>query len=378
MARAPAIADIEELPQADRLEGFPHPRETKELYGHAGAERMLAEALSSERIHHAWLLTGPQGIGKATLAYRFARAALAAPEERDASGQSLAVADTTSAARQVRALSHPGLMVIRRPYDVKAKRFATSIPVDEVRRLRSFLAHRAAGDGWRIVIVDEAGELNVNAANALLKSLEEPPTRTIFLLVASAPGRLVPTIRSRTRALALAPLGESDLRAAVTQALAAAEMKTPAPAAEWAALEPLAEGSAGRLLGLLASGGGELQARVTKLLSLLPKVDWRAVHALADELQPIAAQPRFELFFELLLASLSRLIRAAASGEGTPADRELAARVIGDTRLASFAALWERIAREKADTVALNLDRKSLILEIVARLAAAAQDRKPA
>jgi DNA polymerase-3 subunit delta' len=377
MARAPAIADIEELPQADRLEGFPHPRDTKELYGHAGAERTLAEALSSERIHHAWLLTGPQGIGKATLAYRFARAALAAPEERDASRQSLAVADTTSAARQVRALSHPGLLVIRRPYDVKAKRFATNIPVDEVRRLRSFLAHRAAGDGWRIVIVDEANELNVNAANALLKSLEEPPMRTVFLLVSSAPGNLLPTIRSRTRTLALSPLGASDLRAATTQALTAAEMKTPPPA-DWAVLEPLAEGSAGRLLGLLASGGGELQGRVTKLLSLLPKVDWRAVHALADELQPTAAQARFELFFELLLACLSRLIHAAASGEGTPADRELAARVIADTRLASFAALWERIAREKADTVALNLDRKSLILEIVARLAAAAQDRKPA
>ena len=97
---------------------------------------------------------------------------------------------TTSAARQVRALSHPGLLLIRRPYDVKAKRFATGIPVDEVRRLRSFLAHRAVADGWRVVIVDEANELNVNAANALLKSLEEPPTRTVFLLVSSAPGRL--------------------------------------------------------------------------------------------------------------------------------------------------------------------------------------------
>ena len=188
MARAPVPAEIEELPEADRLEGFPHPRETKEVFGHAGAERMLAEALAGGRMHHAWLLAGPQGIGKATLAYRFARAALAAPEERDVFGQSLAVADETSAARQVRALSHPGLLVIRRPYDVKAKRFATSIPVDEVRRLRSFLAHRAAGDGWRVVIVDEANELNVNAANALLKSLEEPPARTVFLLVSSAPG----------------------------------------------------------------------------------------------------------------------------------------------------------------------------------------------
>jgi DNA polymerase III subunit delta' len=377
MARAPAMAEIEELPEADRLEGFQHPRETKELYGHAGAERMLAEALASERLHHAWLLTGPQGIGKATLAYRFARAALALPEERDTSGQSLAVAETTSAARQVKVLSHPGLLLIRRPYDVKAKRFATNIPVDEVRRLRSFLAHRAVGDGWRIVIVDEANELNPNAANALLKSLEEPPGRTVFLLVSSAPGRLLPTIRSRTRTLALAPLNDRDLRAAALQALAAAEMPPPADA-HWAPLERLADGSAGRLLSLLGSGGIEQEARVTKLLSLLPKVDWRAVHALSDELQPIAAQPRFELFFELLLDTLSRLIRAAATGEGSAEDKALAARLMVEARLASFAALWERIAREKADTLALNLDRKSLILESVARLASAAQDRKPA
>jgi DNA polymerase-3 subunit delta' len=377
MARAPAMAEIEELPEADRLEGFPHPRETKELYGHAGAERMLAEALAGGRLHHAWLLTGPQGIGKATLAYRFARAALALPEQRDASGQSLAVAETTTAARQVKVLSHPGLLLIRRPYDIKAKRFATNIPVDEVRRLRSFLAHRAAGDGWRVVIVDEANELNVNAANALLKSLEEPPTRTVFLLVSSAPGRLLPTIRSRTRTLALSPLGERDLRAAAVRALTAAEMPPPTET-QWAPLERLADGSAGRLLSLLGSGGIEQEVRVTKLLSLLPKVDWRAVHALSDELQPIAAQPRFELFFELLLDALSRLIRAAATGEGAPEDKALAARLMGEARLASFAALWERIAREKADTLALNLDRKSLILESVARLASAAQDRKPA
>ena len=377
MARAPAITEFEELPEADRLEGFPHPRETKELYGHGEAERLLAEALASGRLHHAWLLTGPQGIGKATLAYRFARAALAAADECESSGQSLAVADTTSAARQVKALSHPGLLLIRRPYDVKAKRFATSIPVDEVRRLRSFLSHRATADGWRVVIVDEANELNVNAANALLKSLEEPPTRTVFLLVSSAPGRLLPTIRSRTRALLLQPLGTRDLRAAAVQALAAGGAPQPSDA-EWAPLERLAEGSAGRLLGLLGSGGIELNAKVEKLLSLLPKVDWRAVHTLSDELQPIAAQPRFELFFELLQNALSRLIRAAATGEGSAEDRALAVRLMGEARLASFVALWERIAREKADTLTLNLDRKSFILEIVARLASAAQDRKPA
>jgi DNA polymerase-3 subunit delta' len=354
-----------------------HPRKTATLVGHAAAEAELAQAWASGRMPHAWLLAGPRGIGKATLAYRFARALLAAPEERDPSGLSLAVDEQTRASRQVRVLSHPGLLVIRRPYDEKAKRFTTSSPVDEVRKLRSFLGHRAADAAWRVVIVDEANELNVNAANALLKSLEEPPARTVFLLVSSAPGQLVPTIRSRCRMLTLPPLDDGNLRKAATQALTAAEASLPGDA-DWAPLMHLAGGSAGHLLGLLGAGGLELQGRIDKLLGLLPRVDWKAVHALSDELQPIAAQVRFDLFFELLLGTLARLIRTAATGEGSPETRALAVRIIGDTRLASFAALWERVAREKADTLALNLDRKSLIMETVAGLAAAAQDRKPA
>lgn len=374
MARAPATAEIEAPPEADRLEGLPHPRETKKLFGHATAERTLAEALSRGRMHHGWLIGGRQGIGKATLAYRFARAALAHPGERDPSGASLDVSDDTSAARQVRALSHPGLLVVRRPYDEKGKRFAATIPVDEVRRLRSFLSHSTAHDGWRVVIVDEANELNVNAANALLKSLEEPPQRTVFLLIASAPGRLLPTIRSRCRVLSLAPLGSADLRAAATQALAAVDANVPAEA-EWPVLERLAEGSAGRLLSLWRADGLELNDRIMKLMGSLPRVDWRAVHALSDELQPAAAQARFELFYELLLSLLGRLIRVQAAGAGAEEERALADRLIGAERLASFAALWERIGRDKAETVGLNLDRKALILETVGALVAAAQER---
>lgn len=377
MARAPATAEIVELPESDRLEGFPHPRETKTLYGHGEAERMLAQALDGGRIHHGWLLAGPKGIGKATLAYRFARSALAAPNERLHPAETLDVGDETSASRQVRALSHPGLLLLRRIYDEKSKRFATSISVDEVRRLKSFLAHSASADAWRVVIVDEANELNINAANALLKSLEEPPPRTVFLLISSAPGRLLPTIRSRCRVLALKPLGTENLRAAVSQALAAAGQEPP-DANQWPELERLAEGSAGRLLGLMGAGGLELQQRISKLIGGLPRVDWRTVHALSDELQPIAAQPRFELFFELLLNSLERLIRAQATGEGSQQERELAARLIGAERLASFAAVWERVGRAKAETVSLNLDRKTLIIETFGRLAAAAQDGKPA
>jgi DNA polymerase-3 subunit delta' len=372
MARAPALTEIETLPEADCLEGVVHPRETHALFGHEEAERTLAEALATGRMHHGWLLAGRDGIGKATLAYRFARAALAKAGERDPEGQSLAVSDDTIASHQVRALSHPGLLLIRRTYDVKTKRFTASIPTDAVRRLRSFLAHRSADDAWRIVIVDKADELNVNAANALLKSLEEPPPGTVFLLVSSAPARLLPTIRSRCRTLALQPLSNEALRAAAIQALEAMGQEEPG-VADWPVLERLSEGSVGRLFGLWAGGGLEFHERIAKLTASLPKVDWRSVHALADELHSAGAQQRFELFFDLFLGSLARLIRAQVTGEGTPTERELATRLIGDAKLASFAALWERVAREKAETVALNLDRKTLILDTVSSLVKAAQ-----
>ena len=378
MARAPAVQETQEYPEADRLAGAPHPRITRLLFGHVAAERILAEAIKSARVHHAWLLAGPRGIGKATLAYRFASYALSPPKARDPLGPGLEIDPESSTARQVRALSHPDLMVIRRPYDIQKKRFAASIPIDEVRRIRSFLGHRGNEGSWRVVIVDEVDELNVNAANALLKSLEEPPDRAIFLLVSAEPGRLLATIRSRCRRLDLAPLGEQDLMRAVRQAV---ETKTgSAPdEADYAKLSRLAQGSVRRALSLEAAGGLALHQRIERLFAALPKIDWSAAHTLGDELSGTQSDDRFELFFELLLNHLAELIRTSASGSELGADQgNLAGRLIGDERLATFAELWETVAREKAETLALNLDRKALILSTVSRLETAARQGLPA
>lgn len=378
MARAPAVREIEAPPEADRLDGFPHPRETRRLFGHAAAERELTETLASRRIHHAWLLAGPEGIGKATLAYRFAAHALADAAARDTSAASLELPQDTPALRMVRALSHPGLMVIRRPWDQKNKRFAANIPVDEVRKLRSFLAHTAGGATrpgeavQRVIIVDQADELNVSSANALLKSLEEPPARTLFLLISSQPGRLLPTIRSRCRTITLAPLQPEDLRAAAEQALDAAELKKPADA-EWPRLVHLSRGSVRRLLAIATTDGLKLAQRVSAILENLPTVDWAAAHALADDLAGAANTQRFESFFDLLLDAAARLTCAAATGEGEPGDVALARRLVPEGRLATWAELWETVVREKADALALNLDRKTLVLETLSRLEGASR-----
>ena len=279
---------------------------------------MLAEAFAGGRMHHAWLLAGRAGIGKATLAYRLGAACAGT------TGRAGSVRTEPRSARQTpprrgrsAALSHPGLLVLRRPYDAKAKRFGSAIPVDEVRRLKSFLGLTSGDDAWRVVIVDAADDLNLNAANALLKSLEEPPRRALFVLVASEPSGLLPTIRSRCRRLDLQPLAAPAAAPGRRgRALAAAEMEPPS-AAQWDQLERLAAGSVRRALQLAATGGLELNQRIAGIFAHLPQVDWTAAHALADSLAGSAQEQRFEAFFELLLDALARLARVRATGQGT-------------------------------------------------------------
>ena len=352
----------DELPEADRLQDFPHPRHTETVFGHERAEATFSEALNAGRMHHAWLLTGPEGIGKATFAYKCACSLLAEGETGDGGGR---LSD-----RLLARLAHPRMLLIRRPFDLKTKKFSASIPIDSVRRLRPFVGKTAERGAWRIVIIDTANELNISAANALLKVLEEPPRQTVFFLIASEPGRLLATIRSRCRTLSLASLEGTSFAHALTEAWQQRDETghgslTPDRLER---LSSVAQGSVRRALVLADNDGEALLQRIDALFEALPQVDWTRVRDFADELSAPGQEGRFKLALELVLQRIAALATARTTGAGRDGDLALSRRLIADHMVARWAELWERIAREQAETQALNLDRKSLIFSIFSGL----------
>lgn len=371
--RAPVRQDVDLVPEADRLGEAAHPRHTRDVIGHGAAAEAVRAAVASGRPHHGWLLTGRQGIGKATFAYAMTRYLLAPERERDPAGPgALDVVEGSRAARQVAALSHPGLLLLRRTYDHKIKKFTASIPVDEVRRVKGFLAHTAGGDGHRVILVDQADDLNTNAANAILKSLEEPPPATTFILVSSEPGRLLPTIRSRCRTLQLEALSEADLEHAVNNATLVMDGVNPPTKADWPKLHALARGSVRAALMALSGDGVKLLTRITDMLAKLPDVDWAMAHQVGDELGGAANEPQFNAYFDILLDHLHGLVRARVAGEGPLL--ELALRVVPQHKLAAWAEAHAAITQARNTTLAVNLDRKTLVLRTIGDLAALAKD----
>jgi DNA polymerase-3 subunit delta' len=370
MIRAAAKKREDPVEEPDRLEGFSSPREVDRLFGHEAALTEFGEALHGGRLHHAWLIVGPEGVGKATLAYRLAREVLARGEE----GAPHAPIDPDHPVfRKVAGLGHPNLLLIRRSWNDKTKRYSQYIGVDEVRRLRNFLGHSAGETGWRVVVVDRADDLNQNAANALLKALEEPPPRTLFLLVATAEGRIPVTIRSRCRTLRVTALGHEELERAVRAALERDDHDVDAKTLS-VALE-LSQGSVRRALELATGEGIALYRDILAAFARLPELDGPAAHKLAERLGGFGSDgERLELFLSLLLGLMERLIRQAATGEGAIGEeRELAARLLSPATLPHWVEAWEAIGRAKADAASLNLDRSLLVLETLYRLQQAAR-----
>ncbi|GLK75589.1 DNA polymerase III subunit delta' [Methylopila jiangsuensis] len=345
-------------PESDRREGVRRPRETLDLFGHGRAEAELLAAFASDRMHHAWLISGAEGVGKATLAYRLARFALAHPDPSApevAAARGLAVPGDHPAARRIARLAHPDLLVLRRGWNADRKAFYGEIRVDDVRRATGFFGATAGEGGWRVAIVDAADDMNGAAANALLKVLEEPPPRAIFLLLSAAPRSLPAPVRSRCRALALSPLSAAETFG-VLKGLEAAEEHDD-EALRLAA--DLSEGSVAQALNLLAGDGAALHGTVRALLGKLPAVDVKAAHALADDLAKRGSEERFRLFVGLVSDWLHERVRAGAAAR--------------EPRLARLAEVWEKTARAARDIEIYNLDRRPFVLETLSELAGLAR-----
>ncbi len=261
----------DDRPEADREGALPHPRRVYELFGQDAALGEAEHALTSGRMHHAWMIIGPKGVGKASLAWRLARRLLGAAP--DSSG-ALASLPGDPVCRHLEALAHPDFLLIRRPYDDRAGKFKSEIPVEEVRRAPAFFAKSASGKGWRVCIVDSADELNTNSTNALLKTLEEPPERGLLILIVNAPGRLPPTIGSRCRRLILRPPPVE-----ATASWLVSRHKLNATDAKHAAA--LAHGAPGRALVFAETDAPTLKATIDSALEKLPRFDRSAVMRLA-------------------------------------------------------------------------------------------------
>jgi len=336
----------------------PHPRETTVLFGHGDAEQALLEAYRSGRIPHAWLIGGPKGIGKATLAYRMARFVLANPDPKAPSvrkAKSLTLPDDDRTLRRIAAQGHPDLLVLERVVNEKTGKLYTVIRVDDVRRTVPFFGSTAGEGGWRVAIVDTADELQYpQAANALLKILEEPPPNALLLLISHAPARLLPTIRSRCRRLTLRPLSADDVARAAALAL-----HRDAEDSELREASSLSEGSVGRALTLLEGPALALRKRIVDLLERLPTVDPQALHALGDALGGFEPQ-RLASFIDAVNEWLAERLAQVDS----PADREQMLRI---------AEAWDKVNQAARDADEYNLERKPLVFSVFGWLAEAAR-----
>lgn len=360
----------EGIPEPDRIAGAPHPRETPQVFGQAKAEADFLDAFGAGRLHSGWLITGPRGVGKATLAWKIATFLLADPDAGLLGDPTLAVDPDQPDARLVQAGAHPRLSLIRRPWDEKTKKLKSEITVDAVRSLKSFFHMSAADGGRRVVIVDAADELNRNAANAILKELEEPPANCTILLIAHQPSRLLPTIRSRCRELRCARLGAEDLQRALEQAGHASGQSE--------SLAALAGGSAGDAIRLLNHDGLALYAELIKIFDKLPQIDRPATLRLADACVGRAGDVRFGMTLDLIDLFLSRAARAGLMGEptaqGAPGEARLLARISPDDRAARrWAQLQQDLTERSRHGRAVNLDPAALILDMIFKIEETAQ-----
>lgn len=359
----------------DEDDDWPTPRSNPDLRGHKAAETILLEAWKSKRFPHAWLVTGPQGVGKATLAFRFARFMLSGEEATGQSGLfgeespdlsvDLNISEDHPVFRRISSEGHADLTTIQRTINPDTKKLRRDIVVADVRAAGRSLRLTPGEAGWRIIIVDSADEMNPSAANAILKMLEEPPARTAFFLLSHAPGRLLPTIRSRCRRLRLETLDSDTMATLLTRYLPDLSED------DRVVLAALGEGSIGAALRLEQSGGLALYREIISLLGQLSDLNIAGVHALGDRL---ARGEGFVTFTWLLSGWMSRLIGGAARGQPNlncvPGEGTLMTMLATTANLAQWMEVWDKVNQMLTRAERVNLDQKQVVVGVFLALQA--------
>lgn len=341
------MIEIEERPIADLIEGIPAPEQCESVIGHQGVLDRLFETYQSGRMHHAWLLTGPQGIGKATLALTFAKFLFSYPDRSNLPERFDASLIQPDIHRQVAQGAHPQLLHLTRPWDEKAKRFKTQLSVEEIRRTQSFYGMTAGAGGWRITIVDAVDAMNTSAANALLKVLEEPPKKALFFVLNHATGRPLATIRSRCQQLTIDRLQDDN----VLEILA--RLGVQASDDDKARAVRLAEGSARRAVQLLESSVLKDFEQFEAMMQRGAKGeggDWSSAHKIADNLSRRGQEDAYHLFGDLVAAWMGARVRLNPQSSLS--------------ELAGWADLWDKANRSSTLADAFNLDKKQVILSL--------------
>ena len=364
---------------SDQIAGYPHPKVTKNLFGHDFSEQEFINCYKSGKLHHGWLITGPKGIGKATLAWRMAKFLLTQPIDSIQTHGFLDISDgnknteldehlkNTITAR-IMAESEPRLSVLRKGFDEKRKTFRSNIRVDEVRHLNNFFSLSVSDGGGRVAIIDCADDLNINAANALLKTLEEPPKNTVFLIISHNPQSLLPTIKSRCRELRLHNLKEGDLISALRQ------INLTVPENDSAIYSLLAAGSVGNSIRLLEHDGAGLYLTILSFLNQLPNLNGFELEKFVGTFTGTKNRSRLELVIELLNMVIARISKAGIIGHSS-------AEIILEDEKAIFGKLcptpanawkWAELAQTQSENLkhglAVNLDPGSLILDTFFRI----------
>ncbi|MBX4335746.1 DNA polymerase III subunit delta' [Bartonella raoultii] len=339
------MSDINILRHYDDINTVLSPSQNNVIFGHEDARHFLARMRKEGRLHHALLFEGEHGIGKATLAFHLAWNILSSQKD-----VFLQPEHNSVTWRQITQGSHSGLLYISRRFDAKTQKFKNGVLIDDIRDIMHFLNQTSQENGWRIIIIDPADDMNKNAANAILKILEEPPAKTLFIIITHSLGKLLPTIRSRCQQISLRALNDNEMKKVITHAFRNQDIHDKT-------IDVIIQRSKGnprKAALLLDHGGLEIIKNIDTFLEQ-SVCNLAIVHTLAQTLSSLSASVQFQQFCDEILDKIYKRAIILAERGNLPLSKK-------------YAQIWQEILQEIGEMQSFNLDKKQFIINLLLRV----------